>query len=290
VEPLAFLAVAVGAALLLGGLAGWAAIGRVRRARRRRLLALPAPPDWEPRLRRNIPVYTRLPEPLRGRLAGLVHVFLDEKRFEGCGGLEMTDEIRLTVAAQACILLLGGSGRFFPQMRSIFVYPAAYVTGRPEWDGALLAESHPRLGESWHRGPVVLAWDAASHRLTDMRGGRNVVMHEFAHQLDSEDGAGDGTPALAGRSSYAEWARVFHREFEALRRRAGRGQKETLDAYGATNPAEFFAVATEAFFERPEPLLRLHPDLYRQLQGYYNLDPAAWRTPADQSPAPPAAG
>jgi len=290
VEPLVLLAVAAGFAVLLGGLAAWATSARVNRARRARLLALPAPPDWEPILRRNVPAYNRLPEPLKGRLAGLMHVFLEEKRFEGCGGLEMTDEIRLTVAAQACILLLGGAGRLYPQMQSIFVYPAAYVTGKPDQFGIIATESRPRSGESWHRGPVVLAWDAACHRLNDAWRGRNAVMHEFAHQLDSEDGAGDGIPALPGQSSYAEWARVFHREFEALRLRAGRGQKDVMDDYGATNPAEFFAVATEAFFERSLALRRRHPDLYAQLQGYYNLDPAEWGVSAGQAPAPPAGG
>jgi hypothetical protein len=278
VEPLVLLGVGVGFAVLLGGLAAWAAIARVNHARRARLLALPAPPEWEPVLRRNVPIYSRLPAPLQRQLAGLMHVFLAEKQFAGCGGLEMTDEIRITVAAQACILLLGGAGRFYPQMQSIFVYPAAYVTGRAERIDGLLEGIRPRAGESWHRGPVVLTWDAASHRLEGTRAGNNVVMHEFAHQLDSEDGAGDGVPVLPGQSSYAEWARVFHREFEALRRRAGRGEPDVMDEYGATNPAEFFAVATEAFFERSLALRARHPELYRQLQGYFQLDPAEWQT------------
>jgi len=143
----------------------WAGLRSARRSSRRRLLALPAPAEWGPVLRRNVPLYGRLPGPLKERLAGLMHAFLNEKRFEGSGGLEMTEEIRLTVAAQACILLLGwpeaellgGAGRFFPQMRSIFVYPAAYVHDELEYRDGLLKEPSPQLGESWYRGPVVLA-------------------------------------------------------------------------------------------------------------------------------------
>jgi MtfA peptidase len=133
---------------------------------------------------------------------------------------------------------------------------------------------------------VVLAWDAAAHRLSDARCGSNLVMHEFAHQLDSEGGPADGTPVLAGTSGYAEWARVFHREFEALRRRVRRSREDVMDSYGAANPAEFFAVATEAFFERSRDLRLRHPALYRQLQGYYRLDPAEWEDGARSARGP----
>ena len=267
-------------AILTACLVLWALARGGRRSLRAKLLALPAPPEWDPVLLRNVAVYRRLPGPLKGRLAGLVHVFLHEKRFEGCGGLEMTDEIRVTVAAQACILLLGGAGRFFPRMQSIFVYPSTFLPVQRGRHGILTDDPRPRRGESWYRGPVVLAWDAAAHRLSDPRPGDNVVMHEFAHQLDSEDREVDGTPPLPDRSAYAEWARVFHAEFEALRRRAQRGRKDVIDEYGATNPAEFFAVATAAFFERSRAFRGRHPDLYRQLQGYFNLDPAEWPGPA----------
>jgi Mlc titration factor MtfA (ptsG expression regulator) len=149
-------------------------------------------------------VYIHLPEPLKRRLVGMMHIFLDEKHIEGCGGLELTDEIRISIAAQACALLVGRAGRVFPHMRSVFVYPGAYVSGRLEWHNGLLAESHPRLGEAWHRGPVVLAWDVASRSLTGLQSVRNPVIHEFAHQLDDENGQMDGTPILVGQSGYAQ--------------------------------------------------------------------------------------
>ena len=252
-----------------------------RRKRRARLSALPPCPNWDAILSRNA-VYTHLSEPLKRRLAGMMHVFLDEKRIEGCGGLEMTDEIRVTIALQACVLLLGRTGRIFPRTQSVFVYPGTYAPDGLQMRDGLLAEPPPRLGEAWHRGPVVLAWDAASHALTGQQAEKSPVVHEFAHQLDDEDGQFDGTPVLRGRSSYAEWARVFHREFSALQRHVRRGLADVIDAYGATDPAEFFAVATETFFERPVALRREHPDLYRQLQRYYSLDPASWVVPDDQ--------
>ncbi|MFB3893406.1 MAG: zinc-dependent peptidase [Phycisphaerae bacterium] len=259
-----------------------------RRNRRAMLMGLPPEPDWAPILARNM-VYAHLPEPLKRRLAGLMHVFLDEKRFEGCGGLEMTDEIRVTIAAQACVLLLGRTGGVFPQMRSIFVYPGAYVPDKLEMRGALLGDPIPRLGEAWHRGPVVLAWDESSRGLTGRAVVRSPVIHEFAHQLDSEDGPADGMPILPRSSSYADWARVLHREFVRLRRNVTRGRPDVIDAYGAENPAEFFAVVTETFFEHPHALRRQHPELYAQLRGYYNLDPAAWTMPDAAGAAPASA-
>lgn len=276
-------AICVALAVSLTACLAWRA--ERRRKRRDWLMALPPGPGWDAVLDRNM-IYNQLPEPLKRRLVGLMHVFLDEKRLEGCGGLEMTDSIRVTIAAQACVLLLGRSGQVFPHTRSVFVYPGAYVSGRLEFRDGLLVESPRRLGEAWRRGPVVLAWDAASHALTGLQVAPSPVIHEFAHQLDHQDGQADGAAVPRGQSGYAEWARVFQREFFALRRRVRRGRADVIDAYGATNPAEFFAVATETFFERPTALRSQHPDLYRQLQGYYNLDTAGWQTPENQAPAP----
>jgi Mlc titration factor MtfA (ptsG expression regulator) len=267
--------------LLLAYFLATAAMHRRRVARRARLAGLPPDPAWEAILRRNLPIYSRIPGPLRPRLAGLIHIFLAEKRFCGCAGLEITDEVRVTIAAQACILLLGGAGDNFPRMESIIVYPSAYFAENSRRLEGLVRATSWRWGESWYRGPVVLAWDAASHRLSTLPRGANLVMHEFAHQLDSEDGATDGTPPLPDRSSYAQWALICHREFDALRDLTGRGQEDVLDSYGATHPAEFFAEATSAFFERPVALLKKHPDLYRQLRGYYRLDPSAWPAMGD---------
>jgi Mlc titration factor MtfA (ptsG expression regulator) len=128
------------------------------------------------------------------------------------------------------------------------------------------------LGQSWTRGNVILAWDAALGGGRDFHDGHNVVLHEFAHQLDQEDGSADGAPPLPSRGLYGPWARVLGAEYESLR---GPG-RHVLDEYGGTNPAEFFAVATEAFFEKPRQLRKKHPQLYEQLKAYYQQDPAQW--------------
>jgi hypothetical protein len=226
-------------------------------------------------------------------------VFLAERRFEGCGGLEMTDTVRITVAAQACVLILGRKEAYRQTLASILVYPHSYVVPQsmPIGGGGHVVEPSERLGESWRYGAVVLAWADVPQGPSDAMTGRNLVLHEFAHQLDSEDGFSDGVPVLDRRSDYEEWARVLGARYEELRRaveeqqdrqrhgawsggeegegpRAG-GQK-VLDPYGATNAAEFFAVATEAFFEKPDDLARELPDLYDELRKYYRLDPAAW--------------
>jgi Mlc titration factor MtfA (ptsG expression regulator) len=247
-----------------------------KRRRRQRIRARPFPAEWEEILARNVPYYRLLDQRERAELRGHIQVFLAEKRFEGCGGLEMTDEIRLTIAAGACILLLGRPGDYYGQMKSIFVYPHHYLAPheRAIGPGLVSAEPDDRAGESWHRGPVVLSWDDVVRGASDERDGRNVVFHEFAHQLDSEAGGLDGAPALADRAAYAEWARVMSAEYDRLIEAAETGRRTLLDQYGATNPAEFFAVATEAFFERPEALRRLHGQLYEQLKAFYNQDPA----------------
>jgi Mlc titration factor MtfA (ptsG expression regulator) len=183
----------------------------------------------------------------------------------------MTDEIRVTIAAHAALLLLGGARGFFPGLVSILVYPSAYrgkVTQRLP-SGIIEEGEQGRLGESWHDGVVVLSWDDTLRGAADTRDGHNVVLHEFAHQLDQEDGTADGTPYLGRRSLYAAWARVLGADFERLREGPG-----VLDRYGATNPAEFFAVATETFFEKPHQLRAQNGELYEQLRAYYGVDPA----------------
>lgn len=249
-----------------------------KRRKRRRIRRRAFPAEWLEVLQRNLPYYGLLRPEEQKELQGHVQVFLDEKRFEGCGGLEMTDEIRVTVAAQACILLLGRETDYYPRMESILVYPHEYLApaSRPrQLPGGIVTEgADTRLGESWYRGPVVLSWDDVQKGAADARDGHNVVFHEFAHQLDSEDGGLDGAPALPRRSMYVAWARVLGREYEGLIRDVARHRETILDAYGATQPAEFFAVATEAFLERPVALRRRHPALYEQLKAFYRQDPA----------------
>jgi hypothetical protein len=246
--------------------------------RRKDVRARPFPENWRQILAKNVPFYLRLPREDRGQLEGDVQVFLEEKRFEGCGGLEITDEIRVTIAAQACILLLHRDTDDYPDLEIILVYPSTYVDKRPRVaeGGIVVEDGSARLGESWERGVVVLAWDSVLRGAADLRDGHNVVLHEFAHQLDQEDGAADGAPVLERRNMYGAWARVLGREYEALVRADATGKRAVLDHYGATNPAEFFAVITEAFFERPHALRARHPELYEQLQSFYRQDPAAF--------------
>jgi Mlc titration factor MtfA (ptsG expression regulator) len=241
-----------------------------RRSQRRRALSAAFPANWLAIIRQNVPPYSKLSPEAQQQVQDYTQQFLYDKNFEGCGGLVLDDEIRVTIAAQASLLLLNRKIRCYPRLYSVLVYPSAYVA-KGEGD-----ERSVRLGESWRTGAVVLAWDSAKHGAANFADGRNLVIHEFAHQLDQEDGSSDGAPILAGRSSYTAWARVLSREYERLRKRVDKGKKSVIDAYGASHPAEFFAVASEAFFEKPRQLRSKHPELYGELQKFYEVDPQEW--------------
>jgi hypothetical protein len=237
------------------------------------------PEAWRAIISRNIPLFDRLTAQDRQELLGHLQVFLAEKRFEGCGGLELRDEIRVTIATQACLLLLHRKTDYYPQLTSILVYPSGYVVNENRQLAADVWEEgrQSRLGHTGRRmGSLVLAWDAAKYGATDPSDGKNLVLHEFAHQLDFEDSAADGVPALASRRDALSWAEVMRTEFAALQAADVAGIPTLLDTYGATNPAEFFAVATEAFFERPRALRSQHPRLYGELQRFYRQDPVLY--------------
>jgi MtfA peptidase len=245
--------------------------------RRERLRARPVPPAWHSILARNVPIFRKLPPEDQIELLGHVQVFLAEKNFEGCGGLELTDEIRVTIAAQACLLLLHRKTDYYPQLTSILVYPSGYTVPGERYLGGHVWEEggEDLLGHTErHMRSLVLAWDAAKKGGANPSDGQNLVLHEFAHQLDFEDYGTDGAPALATRKEYLAWARVMKKEFEALRAAAEAGHATVLDIYGATNPAEFFAIVTEAFFERPRALRERHPELYAALGQFFRQDPA----------------
>ncbi|MES2643613.1 MAG: M90 family metallopeptidase [Myxococcota bacterium] len=247
--------------------------------RRARLRAEPFPAAFAALIDQRVPIVGRLSPEDRRELEGHVAVFLADKHFEGAGGLVLTDEIKVTIAAQACLLLLHRDvDDPYPTLDTVLVYPSGWVTdGRRHQDGLVHEGPQARTGESWQRGLVILAWDAARHGARDDDDGHNVVLHEFAHQLDTETGGNaDGAPVLPERGMYTAWSRVLGREYEALVAAIHRDRPTTLDPYGATNPAEFFAVVTEAFFERPRRLRERHPELYEQLAGFYKQDPAAW--------------
>ena len=260
-------------------------IGWLKSRRRRRVASGQFPEEWRRIIRERFGLYGRLPEADQRELESHILVFLDEKRFEGCQGLVITDEIRVTIAAQACLLLLHRPGDYYSELRSILVYPSTYFwhSGQHSSEGVIHEEARAMLGESWQHGAVVLAWDSARAGAANPFDGQNVVLHEFAHQLDQEDGRADGAPLLAERepfreriARYSSWAKIMASEFELLRRSVNEGNHTVLDAYGATDPAEFFAVATESFFEKPKQLLRRHPALYGELKKFYRQDPAGW--------------
>ena len=251
----------------------------LEKRRRAAIRAHPFPEGWREIIDRNVAYVARLTAEERTNLEGLVQVFLAEKRMEGCGGLELTDEIRVTIAAEACRLILHREFDIYPELVTVLVYPTAYRAKKTTHEGPVVIESEDaRLGESWMRGAVVLAWDhvlASAKRL----GGDNVVLHELAHQLDAEDGAMDGAPRLGNRARYASWARVLGAEFKELSERLHEGRSTDIDPYGATSPPEFFAVVTEMFFEQGPQLKRRHPELYAELAAFYHQDPAARHAP-----------
>ncbi|MCH8078296.1 MAG: zinc-dependent peptidase [Proteobacteria bacterium] len=251
---------------------------QLQRSRRNNLFLKPLPPDWIQILKKNVSIYSLLPQNLREELHGRINIFLDEKEFIGCAGLQISNEIRVTIAGNACILLLKRDKRCFPRFTTILIYPDTYVSREVKSDGLVVVhEESVRAGESWYRGPVVLSWADVMRGSLNNSDGHNVVLHEFAHKLDEENEIMNGLPVLRDSSHYAEWAEVLSKEFDSLLIRVDRGTNSVIDAYGAVSPPEFFAVATESFFEKPLLMKNKLPDLYQQFRRFYNLDPAAWR-------------
>jgi MtfA peptidase len=255
----------------------WIILEKYRTRRRRGLYSGPFPAGWIDILQKNVPIYRLLNADLRKQLHGHIQVFLKEKRFEGCADLEITEEMKLTIAAQACILLFNRKVDYYPRLSTVLVYPSAYVARRIRRMGyAEFVSQEARLGESWHRDYVVLSWDDVQHAALDLKDGHNIVLHEFAHQLDQENDMADGLPLLDQRSQYVTWARVLSKEYADFCDRVYQGKMTVLDPYGAENPAEFFAVLTEAFFDKPKELKRTHPELYEEVSKLYKVDPASW--------------
>lgn len=239
--------------------------------------ALPVASEWRRLLERDVALYRRLPPALRDELHGHLQVFLAEKRFVGCAGLVVTEAMRVTIAAQACLLLLNRPADYFPGFTSILLYPDAFVVPRTVHDGVLETRDHEaRSGEAWQRGPVVLSWADVLRDMDRVRPEHNVVLHEFAHKLDAENDVMDGLPVLDDAGQYRRWSEIMQREYGLLQQAQATDGDDVLDDYGATAPAEFFAVATEAFFERPAALERERPALYAVLKHFYRVDPARW--------------
>jgi hypothetical protein len=236
-------------------------------------------PAWRSAIEQSVAFFSRLAPNDRDELLGHVQVFLAEKRFEGCAGLVVTDEIRVVIAAQACLLLLRRKTDYFPRLLTILVYPSTYTVHEQRqlspnvtWEG-----QQQRLGETGRQmGSLVLAWDAVKTGAIDASDGRNVVFHEFAHQLDYEDYTTDGVPLLRSREQEQSWSSVMRVEFASLQAASDTGIPTLLDHYGATNPAEFFAVAVEAFFERPKAMKFRHPRMFEVMQRYFQQDPTEY--------------
>jgi hypothetical protein len=246
--------------------------------RRSRLTAAPFPAAWRVILRRRMPLYRRLPVPLQRQLRRHVQVLLGQLPFIGCQGQVITDEVRVLVAAQASLLLLGRPAGSFRGLRQVLVYPSAFVVERAVNDGAIVQDARRVLvGESWQQGQLILSWPDVLAGAADPDDGHNVVIHEFAHRLDQEQGAANGAPFVGGAAAVARWAATFAAAYDELRTRVARGEPTLIDPYGATDAAEFFAVVSELFFERPGALAQDHAALYAELSAYYRCDPRGWQ-------------
>jgi Mlc titration factor MtfA (ptsG expression regulator) len=262
------------ALLVVGGLAGPPLVVALRRAR---VMRRPFPAAWREWLRHRMPLYNRLPAHAQLRLKKRAQVLLAEVPFIGCGGLEVTEEMRVLIAAQAA-LLLAGRGPAFRNLRQVLVYPGHFAVERSHTgaDGVVHEARQVMSGESWQQGQVVLAWESVLEGAAIPDDGANVVIHEFAHQLDQETGPANGAPFLGRHGRPERWKRVLGDEFAQLQSRVARGEPGLIDAYAATNAAEFFAVVSEFFFEQPAALAEAHPALYAEFARCYRQDPLSW--------------
>lgn len=275
---MAFFVVCALALLLAVGLLGqpyWLAY------RRNRVRDVAFPAAWRKILRERVPLVRKLPQHLQMQLKKHMQVFIAEKSFLGCGGLQITEEMRVVIAAQACLLILNRATDYFANVRQILVYPGAFLVNRVSVGpaGVQNEESQVLSGESWSQGQVILSWADTLAGAAVPDDGRNVVIHEFAHQLDQENGAAIGAPPpTLGDAGHdpERWSRVFHAAYARLQTEARHGVDGLLDHYGAKDPGEFFAVVSEVFFEQPQALAADYPALYQELRGYYKLDPVSW--------------
>ncbi|HKQ46679.1 MAG TPA: M90 family metallopeptidase [Phycisphaerae bacterium] len=238
------------------------------------------PKEWPRLLGQHVPFYRRFLPAQRAALAQQVQTFLDEKEFWGSQDLEVTPEMKVVVAAYACLLVLKRPDLgLFPRTREVILYPSEFgeIIEAIGPDGRRYKIDLSKIGETWRGGPVLLAWDSVGGPYSENDNGHNTVLHEFAHALDYLDGAADGAPPLKTDEERATWKRVMTDEYQSLVAADQRGRRTFFDPYGAKNPAEFFAVVTEHFFEQPQRFRRNHRALYALLESFFNQDPASWR-------------
>ncbi|NCP18594.1 MAG: zinc-dependent peptidase [Erythrobacter sp.] len=247
-----------------------------RHRRRKALLASSLTPEQRAVVEKLVPLVRRLPPPVRASLEGKMNLFLDQITFRGQNGVEVTEDMKLSIAAQACLLIVN-SPVWYDTLRNVLLYPSAFLTNRDtHGDGVVYENQHATLGESWARGPVILSWDHALQGGLDAEDGHNVVIHEFAHQLDGLSGHTNGIPLLRKGQTFAGWERAMLDAYEDQVRRIEHGERTLIDPYGATNHQEFFAEAIVTFFERPREMREQMPALYDQLATLLALDPAQW--------------
>jgi hypothetical protein len=244
-----------------------------RNWRRKRELRHPFPKAWLTMLNANVPLYRKLPATMQRQLEQHVQLFLSEKTFYGCAGFNVDDTVKVTIAGYACLLIVARPYASYDDVRSILVYPDVYRVQASHSDGMVVSvDEEVRAGEASSRGQVILAWSECEEAAMHPNGAHNVILHEFAHQLDYLDGTADGAPPLSGEQARV-WQQTMTKAYENLRDTLRHHQKSWLDPYGATEPAEFFAVLTEAFFQQPQHLKAEQPDVYEALHGFYRLDP-----------------
>ena len=264
----------VACVLLIGGFIGFRYLSKSRA--RATLLATALTDHQREIVTRQVPLLRRFPPELRQRLEGKMNLFLDQVSFHGNRGLEVTEEMELSIAAQACLLIVN-TDMWYDNLRTILLYPSAFKSRQSRQHGFVVTERETvRTGESWNRGPVVLSWAHSRAGSLNEKDGQNVVLHEFAHQIDDMSGHTNGIPLLGRDQSFAEWEQVFLTAFSAHVQAVERGRKTVIDSYGAEGHEEFFAVSVEVFFERPRALKKEAPDVYDQLSKLFRLDPVTW--------------
>ncbi|MCH2143238.1 MAG: zinc-dependent peptidase [Phycisphaerales bacterium] len=259
----------------------------LRRHHRRKLLDQPFPDAWLQILHRDVPMIRMLTDAEQQRMREIMMILIDEKYWEGGGGLKVTEYMRVIVASQAAIPLLNlDLTDYYHNVRTFILYPGAYVQNQEHvGSDGLVHSGTTNLGEAWYNGPVILSWQAVEQAARQPGRGENVVFHELAHAVDMLSGMTNGTPSLRSANDYEKWNNIMSQTFDQVRTGYRHGQRDVIRPYGVTNVAEFFAVTTELFFDAPLALQQAHPSVYTQYQSFWGQDPAA-RWPAPQNHGP----
>jgi len=251
---------------------------KLRKNRRNEIRTNDFSKEWEYKLNTHWPLYRRLPDLLKQNLKERINLFLSEKQFIGCNGFEVSDDHKLFIAAQACLLIINKPFEYFDKLHTLLIYPSAFIVEHNQLlaNGTISEARNINTGEAWETGKIVLSWNDAFSGMIDITDGHNVVFHEFAHLLDHTNGSANGAPLLQHASNYEHWSRTFSIAFDRLQHSLNNGHQNVFDPYGATNPGEFFAVVSELFFEQSKLFQRHEPELHQQLVKFYAVDPALW--------------